>query len=79
MLLVDRGDPGGLGKCDLATVRLQIAQNELEQRGFSDPVAAHESNLRTGRQRDRGFVKEPAAPSVEDEIIDLKHLDLAER
>jgi hypothetical protein len=32
MLLVDRRDPRGLGEADLARIRVQLAEDDLEQR-----------------------------------------------
>ena len=42
---------------------------------FPTPFRPDEPDFRAGGQGDGGFVEEAAAPSVEDEVVDLKHGD----
>ncbi len=79
VLLIDRGDARGLRERNFATVRLQFAEDQLEQGGFSHAVAADQPDFCAGRKGDGRLVKKAAAPSVEDEVFDLKHVKLAER
>src|SRR5260221_4937145 len=73
MLLIDRGDPGGFRQPDLAAVRHKLAQDQLEQRGFPDPIAPDQADLGADRQRYAGGIKKAPIPGVEYEIIDLEH------
>ncbi len=73
MLLIDRADPRAFGQHDLAALRRELAQNELEQGGFADAVAADQTDFGADRNRDARFIEEAAAPGIENEIIDPKH------
>ena len=73
MLLIDRADPGALGQQNFAAERNQFAGDELEQGRFADAVAADQADLAAGRNGDARLVEEPAAPGVENKIVDLQH------
>src|SRR5579863_9104820 len=73
MLLIDRADPGGFGQDDVAAQRRQLPRNEPEQSRFADAVAADQTDLGAGRNRDAGAVEKTAAPGVENEILNPKH------
>ena len=73
VLLVDRGHPRGFGQGDLVAAGRQLAEDQLEQRGLADSVAADQPDLGAGRQADRGVVEEFAAPGAEGQVGDLEH------
>src|SRR3954466_7609164 len=73
MLLVDRADARGAGQADLAGAMRQLAEDQLEERGLTDAVAAHQADLGVLGQADGRLVEEPAAPGVENEVFDLQH------
>ena len=79
VLLVHRGDAGRFWERNLAAVGVQFAQDQLEQGGFAHAVAAHQADLGARGQGDGGVVEEAASPGVEDEVLDLKHENWAER
>ena len=79
MLLIDRCDPGRLRHADLAAVRDQLAQDQLEQRGFSDPVAPDQADLGPDRERHARLVEKATTPRVENKIVDLKHGERRQR
>ena len=79
VLLIHRGDAGRFRERNFATVWLQFSQNQLEQGGFSHTVPADQPDFRAGGKGDGRFVKKAPAPSVEDEVLDLKHENWAER
>ena len=73
VFLIDGADPCGLGQADLVAIGVQFAQDQLEQRGFADAVAPHQTDLGAGRQADGGVDEEFAAPGVEGQVGDLEH------
>src|SRR5436305_12128959 len=78
MLLVDRGDPGGLRQTDLAAVGGELAQDQFEQGGLPHAVAADQADLGPDRKRDSRRIEEATAPAVEYEIVDREHDEGAE-
>ena len=58
---------------DLAAVRGELAQDQLEQGRFADAVAADQADLGAGRNGHAGRIEEAAPPGVENKIVDLKH------
>ena len=72
MLLIDRADAGGLGSRSRRRAD-QFAGDQLEQGRFADAVAADQADLAAGRNRDARLVEKPAAPGVENKIVDLQH------
>ena len=73
MLLVHRRDPRRLRQQDLAAQGHEIAEDDLEQRRFADPVAADQPDLGSGRNRHGRGIEEPPSPGVKNEILDPKH------
>jgi hypothetical protein len=73
VLLVDRGDASRLGQADVAAVGDKLAQDQLEQRGFANPVAPDQADLGSRRQGHAGGIKKAPIPGVEYEIVDLQH------
>ena len=73
MLLIDRSDPGSLRQQDIALQRGEITDDDLEQGRFADPVAPDKTDLGAGRNHDARPVEKPAAPGVENQIVDLQH------
>ncbi len=72
--LVDRGDAPALGRGDITTARLGVAEDQLEQRRLADAVEADQAGLGAGWQRQRRFVEEAPAIGVVDQIGNLKHV-----
>ena len=58
---------------DFAAAGGHLPEDQLEQRGFAGAVSADQSHLGADRQRDRGVVEEPAAPGVQDQIMNTQH------
>ena len=73
MLLIDRADFCRLRQQDIALLRGKLADDQLEQGRFADPVAADQADLGAVRNRDARPIEEAAAPGVENEIVDLQH------
>ena len=60
-------------QADAAVVGMQLAGDQLEQRGLARAVATDESDLMPGRNADRGFVEDRAALDAVGEVIDVQH------
>ena len=74
MLLIDRSDLCRLRQQDIALLRGELADDQLEQGRFADAVAPHQADLGAVRNRDARPIEEAAAPGVENQIIDLQHV-----
>ena len=75
MLLIHRRDPGGFREAYLAPVGSELPQNQFEQGRLADPVAPDQPDLGADRKRDGGGIEEATAPAVENEIVDLEHVE----
>ena len=73
MLLIHRTDAGLFRQGDFVAVSGQLTQDQLEQGGFADAVAADQPHLGAGRQADRGVLQKGTAPGVEGQVVDLEH------
>ena len=69
MFLIDRADARGFREQNLAAERHILAEDELEQGRFADPVAADKTDFRSGRDRNARRIEKAPAPGVKNEIL----------
>jgi hypothetical protein len=74
MLLIDRSNAGGFRQQDFAALRDEIAEDQLEQRRFPDPVASDQAHLCPSRYRHARSIEKSPTPSIKDKILDPKHI-----
>ncbi len=58
---------------DLPAIRLQGAEDELEQSGLANAVPADQADLGIQRQSHRRTVEKAASPGIENDVVDLDH------
>ncbi|GJE46129.1 hypothetical protein AEGHOMDF_5329 [Methylobacterium soli] len=73
VLLIDGAHLGRLRQVNETGIRLERAEDDLEEGGFADAVAADEPDLRSRRNRHAGLREEAPPPGIEGEIFDLEH------
>ncbi len=74
VLLIDRADAGAFRQQDFATERHEIANDQLEQRRFANPVASDQAYFRARRNCHACRIEKAPAPGIKDKILDPKHI-----
>ena len=77
--LLDAADARALRRDDRAALRRKVAADEAEERGLAGPVAPHEPNTGSRRQRRAGVVDQEALAKPIAEAVDVEHGELFAR
>jgi hypothetical protein len=71
--LRDGANPRVAGHSDGAGLRLEIAEDQMQESRLADAIAAHQADLMAGRYGNAGIIEQEAPGNAEGEGIHMQH------